>query len=323
MKESSRQFNAEPAKEYKTVEGKEMECQPTKKILLVEDKPEYQKAAIEALETAGIGGKLVVEVAKDYDEAMELIGKGEKDPKEKFDCVVTDLLFPKKTGSDDRTIGIEVMDKIREALKSPEARKDEEYRSMESHGIITRDLGELEKAVKGEEFKPGERGRMREEAERRGQLKQGDKISSTEADQPLGVLIVEKAKEIGLPYIVVTSGHGAHGDITTPIAYYLKFQSLIPSERGDSQPSPREKGNLILLAEEEYIQQMQEYYKNRGGEPPPKERLASDYREFREDWRAQPFFTDIDKNDPEMWAYVLQRATLYAEQERKEDDNKI
>ncbi|MCK4351841.1 hypothetical protein KAW65_00345 [candidate division WOR-3 bacterium] len=291
----------------------EKERQPTIRILLVEDRPEYQKAAIKGLEKAGLKGKVVVETAKDYDEAMKLIEKGEKNPKEKFDCIVTDLLFPERTGSGDHTLGIGVTERIRETIESSNLR-DVEDRGVREN--VMSDLGELEKAVGGEKYgihAPI----MRWEAEREGRGTEKRSIfKSAEAVQPLGVLIVEKAKEMGLPYVIVTSGHGAHNDVTTPISFYLKVRGLIPNFRGAAfrGVSMESRESEKMFTEEEFIRHEQEYYKRMGWEIPSKEEAV---RKYREQYEGNPFFTDIDKRVVELWSYILSRAAFYVEQKRK------
>lgn len=267
------------------IEKREKEPMPSMRILLVEDKLEYQEVAKKALESLDPERKVVLELAKDFEEFENFIKENEE-KKEKFDCVITDLLFPRKAGSGDRSLGIKVIEEIKKTLESPKVLESplSEVREFES---ATEYLEEIEKAVKGESHKIEMYDRpLGEEAKREGKLieeKRDFKIQPTEADQPLGVLVVKKAKKMNLPYIVVTSGHGAHGDITTPIAFYLKIKHLLPDIRGNQGFQILKEGKMLT---------------------------------------ENPFCTDIDKRNKEIWSHIFQGAGFYVEEARRREKEK-
>jgi hypothetical protein len=204
----------------------------------------------------------------------------------KFDCVVTDLFFPKKRGSNDRTLGIELLGRIKERLDSDKKRIAEEYHENVLKWTLPRDLPALEIAIKGEEctwkpeLVPGQSSKIivdiqhsvcglqgREELSLRESecLKPGDKFIPSEDNQPLGILVVEKARRGYIPYVVVTAGHAGHGDISTPAAIFLFLKGWI--EREES------------------------YYPGRKAAVKNKK------------WR--PLLSDVEKNTEEAWNFIF------------------
>lgn len=122
MKESEEKFiSKEEAKQEK-------ESIPSMKILLVEDKIEYQKTAKKTLESIDPEMKIRLETAKDYKEAKELFEKAEKEPKGKFDCVITDLFFPE--GSKKEKMGPRLIRRLIEVLE-----RNKDYYHYAENGI--------------------------------------------------------------------------------------------------------------------------------------------------------------------------------------------
>jgi len=64
-------------------------------------------------------------------------------------------------------------------------------------------------------------------------------------EQPMGILVAEQCKSMNVPYVIVTSGHLAHGDITTPIFAYMAIKSLATSDFSSGE----EERNIIRDAD--------------------------------------------------------------------------
>ena len=94
-----------------------------------------------------------------------------------------------------------------------------------------RDFESLKKAVAMQEFEIGAGSKMKQEI---GADEEDRTVMPLSAhNQPLGVLVAEKAKAQNIPYAIVTSGHGAHGDISTPVAVFLKEKGIVRGVRGN------------------------------------------------------------------------------------------
>jgi len=59
------------------------------------------------------------------------------------------------------------------------------------------------------------------------------------AEQPMGVLVIEYCVQEKIPCVLVTSGHLAHGDVTTPVYAYMQIKSLA------SPANPNEKIEIL------------------------------------------------------------------------------
>jgi CheY-like chemotaxis protein len=187
-------------------------------FLIVEDNPGNVQALKDYLNQRGDElTRITADIVPDYDGAEEHLEKGG------YNAVITDLLFPKKTGSNDVSLGLGIVAEIEELAGQPDFKG-----RIEDSGAKTafdKDLESLKKALNlPDDYKSN--------TENTNTIV-GLKGQPSANNQPLGVLVTEKAKQQNIPYAIVTSGHGTHGDITTPVAVLLKEKGLIQSVRGN------------------------------------------------------------------------------------------
>jgi len=160
-----------------------------KKILLVED---GKKNRIAALKYFSKRKDLQVEAAMDYDQAM----KGLK--KKKFDGIITDIFMPEQTGTNKRMLGIQLYKKIyNTAYQKFEGLMQQANSGKKVDGWDVEHLDRVLNCC----------------------YKLSNAIFEDEANQPLGLLIEEKAKELGIPCIPVTSLFH-HNELAEPVFYY-------------------------------------------------------------------------------------------------------
>ncbi len=221
------------------------------KILLVEDNPNYASAAQQYLISRGLD----VTLARDYTQA---VGKLETSL---FDGVITDCFFPEDTGTDKRDIGNSLVEKmalldLREVkrveglkvlgqyidLEEPALRKyaiqlSDNYGDLTESSITnaivsTHKLGgkefasEVARNVFGELY-----GHLPPPQEYYQALQSA--IVESESNQPLGILIAERAAELGIPFVLATSTYH-HDTLTQPIQDYATRNrwSLVDCEHG-------------------------------------------------------------------------------------------
>ena len=170
------------------------------KILLVEDVAQYQDVAQKYLVSRGND----VALAKDYSEAMDRL----KNPD--FDGVITDCFFPELTGSGNREIGYQAIQKM--LASDPTGRKTTPTaKAIEKVGNL---LGT--EAVK--QIVKNAHADYRSKVDLYWALEQA--VKEDETKQPLGILIAEKSEELGLPFILATSTYH-HDELTQPIQNYV------------------------------------------------------------------------------------------------------
>jgi len=216
------------------------------RILVVEDNPRYREGADKyfsrqtSLETA---------YAIDYDSAIPLLPG---DPRQ--DGVISDVFFPKKTGSGDITLGKEAIKKMAELDSQYRAiqdvldevgkyvKIDDELReylvnfassvSVDKEFVKPKDSPVILAIIKvGETLGPeaathiaknslGVAYKIKDRDSRPDYFGALEKaMQESEANQPLGILIGERADELDIPFILATSTHH-HDILTQPVQNY-------------------------------------------------------------------------------------------------------
>lgn len=170
----------------------------TTKLLIIEDQQEYRDAARQAL---NLIERISIEFAIDYDETVQ------KMKKEKYNGVLTDCFFPKKTGSGDKSAGVKAVLEMMAMTAEKCSIKQTEYQ----------ELAEQWREWDGPELPNLDNvlsdplGHFKYFARLCNAIKNGP-----ENQQPLGALIMIEAEKRGIPCIIVTSTFH-HDDMTQPI----------------------------------------------------------------------------------------------------------
>jgi CheY-like chemotaxis protein len=183
----------------------------TLEILVVEDNEKFRKAAEEFLKTREVS----VTYAGDYAEAIPLLDS------RRFGYAAIDCFFPRETGSDDITLGLEAVEKMKKVNPS---RRD---------NVLSRTIEKVELLL-GKEF-------ARLAAKNAGvdynhavchyfALEQAMKEAAI--NQPLGILVAERAESLGIPFVLATSTNH-HDLLTQPVCDYAgkKRWRLVDCER--------------------------------------------------------------------------------------------
>lgn len=226
------------------------------KILLVEDNCKYANAAKQYLASKNQS----VALALDYSQAMNLL----ENPY--FDGVISDCFFPETSGSGNISLGKELVQTM--ANSDPRERKIAGGLEILSRYV---DLGDLDakkyarfvasqyspdsaifmalesvatisKEAATHAFKETFRLTYREDRAPKDYYKAlMNAMEKSEANQPLGLLIAEKASELGLPFILATSTYH-HDVLTQPLQDYAsrkgwKLMDCGPN-REDDKASP-------------------------------------------------------------------------------------
>ncbi|MBW2987442.1 hypothetical protein KY336_02720 [Candidatus Woesearchaeota archaeon] len=229
------------------------------RILLVEDNPKYASPAEEYLASRSH----VVELAKDYSETVSKL----KNPE--FDGVISDCFFPNITGSGNIDLGVELVGRMAES--DPGERKIVEGLEVLGQYVNLEDqdmrkfarfvLGTVKEGLQSPIFRAIEKvsttlgkeaatliaknslGMLYYEKDAPrdyyGALMKAMKES--EVNQPLGLLIAERADGLSLPVILATSTYH-HDMLTQPIQNYASREgwTLIDCAQGreDDKASP-------------------------------------------------------------------------------------
>ncbi|MFH1521913.1 MAG: response regulator [archaeon] len=208
------------------------------KILLVEDNPSYQKIARQYLESQNNS----ITLAKDYSEAMGILKKLY------FNGVITDCFFPEITGSNKINLGKELVNRMAKPihlerkmvqgleilgqyvdLNDPDMEK---YSKFLINTLQETDITEnpIVKAIKKVSILGKEASTLIAKNSI-GMLYREDKsptdyhsalmkaMDKSESNQPLGILVAEKADELNLPFILTTSTYH-HDILTQPVQDY-------------------------------------------------------------------------------------------------------
>jgi hypothetical protein len=214
------------------------------RVLIVEDNPAYLEAALASWSIPRF-------TAVDLDSAMEILKPGSN-----LSGVITDCFFPEKTGSGKRDLGRQVIQKIaghytrpaeaaRETIdeiaryvdiddelrgqiigfvqlnKSTNFRQDPLLKSIAKLGNVlprSRATHIIRNAFRMIYGNNGSLGRQL------GNVRDfyGDMMSALERDehnQPLGILVAERARDLGLPRVIATSTYH-HDSLTQPVQDY-------------------------------------------------------------------------------------------------------
>lgn len=176
-------------------------------ILLVEDNRLYQTAAKQCFESRDISA--IVTVAGDYSEARQQLDHYQQ--QQHFSGAIIDCFFPDVARSGKRELGLEAVKKMLE--KNPNSRKDTYLTRAISQVELTfgKELAKMFLKNIGKEY--------RQEVDHYFALEQA--IKENESNQPLGILIAEKAELLGLPFVLATSTNH-HDELTQPIYDFAK-----------------------------------------------------------------------------------------------------
>tara|TARA_Y100000310_G_scaffold343510_1_gene451496 strand:- start:3210 stop:3839 length:630 start_codon:yes stop_codon:yes gene_type:complete len=171
----------------------------TNKILVVEDNLKYAVAAQKYLESRN----LEIACAKDYDDAVNKLTNFLPN------SLIVDCFFPKLTGSKDLSLGYEAVQKMLNS--DPEGRKNTPTtKALRKVGnLLGRDFAKF--AAKNAHAN------YSSEVDNYWSIEQA--IKENESNQPLGILIAEKAEKLGLPFVLATSTFH-HDELTQPIQDY-------------------------------------------------------------------------------------------------------
>ncbi|MBU4070417.1 MAG: response regulator [Nanoarchaeota archaeon] len=230
------------------------------KILLVEDNQKYASAAEQYLTSKNN----IVVLAKDYSQTMEKLTNPQ------FDCIITDCFFPEITGSNKINLGKELVNRMAKPihlerkmiqgleilgqyvdLNDPDMEK---YSKFLINTLQETDITEnpIVKAIKKVSML-GKEITTSIAKNSIGMLYREDKsptdyhsvlmkaMDKSESNQPLGILVAEKADELNLPFILTTSTYH-HDILTQPVQDYAfkKRWMLVDcgSNKEDEKASP-------------------------------------------------------------------------------------
>ena len=172
------------------------------RILVVEDNPQFREGASKYLATRE---GIQVAYATNHDEAIREIYT-----EPRMEGAVIDCFFPKVVGSKDLTLGYEAIQRMIEA--DPRGRKTSPVaKALTQVGdILGRDFAKFAaKNVRVNYSGEGDNYWALEQA-----------MKESEANQPLGILVAERAGELGIPFILATSTYH-HDELTQPIQDYV------------------------------------------------------------------------------------------------------
>lgn len=211
-----------------------------KNILLVEDTEKYQEAAKAYL----AGSDFQYDIAKDYDEAIHELGR------RGYDGIISDCFFPEKTGSGNVERGKSLVEKMAREdpneinwnkklnefgqyinLENPDAKKYAKYVVQNAPSTVKdsmidslrnkNDKNEATtsfKEVMAMIWSEYEESKVKKLSLYENLMKS---IEKSEYNQPLGVLVAEKAEELGLPIVLNTSSD-YHDELVVPVINYAK-----------------------------------------------------------------------------------------------------
>jgi len=172
------------------------------RILVVEDNPQFREGARTYLATRG---DIQVAYATDHDEAIREI-----DTEPRLDGAVIDCFFPKVAGSGDLTLGYEALQRMIEADTNGRKTSPVARALTQVGDLLGREFAKV--AAKNADVN------YSAEVDNYWALEQAMKES--EANQPLGILVAERADELGIPFILATSTYH-HDELTQPIQDYV------------------------------------------------------------------------------------------------------
>ena len=202
------------------------------RLLIVEDNPEYRKGARDFFDSISVNPVY----AADYNSAIQNLYAAPTS------SAMIDCFFPKETGSNDISLGREVVERmaqsdpremqIREGLKSlepcidlndPEMRKYARFMVGGHYDSLLRTIAKMsetfEKTLMTHFVKNTMRGTYREDSARDYYRALMEAMEQSEANQPLGIEVAERATELKIPLVLVTSTYH-HDILTQPVQNY-------------------------------------------------------------------------------------------------------
>lgn len=196
------------------------------KILVVEDKDSFRSAAEQYFIQRT---DVQVDYAKDYDEAMESLLKGE------YDGALVDCFFPKKRGSNDISLGMEACDKLEEKINETlneilleDRNNDGKYRYNFKRDLIAMSFHRRGIRLGQEQSVKAYVGLIRKKMSYDDYYEE-DRI--TEDMQPLGILVAEEIKKKGIPFLLTTNEYH-HGLMSDIICVYQRLRDWPEIEDG-------------------------------------------------------------------------------------------
>jgi len=200
----------------------------TLEILVIEDNERYLEAAADFLAIQGVDTTF----ASDYDGAMHLLdsrikyfdwGKIEYEINRRmFNYAIIDCFFPKTAGSSDISLGLEAVEKMRKVILP------------KRHGPISKTLEQVETLLgKGFAKLAASNAKIRYEDHIDHYFALEQAMKESPSNQPLGILVAEKAESLGIPFVLATSTHH-HDMLTQPVYDYAaaKGWRLIDCKKG-------------------------------------------------------------------------------------------
>ncbi len=238
------------------------------RILLVEDNPMYASSAEQWLTSRSQGVALArrcqdVAVARDYSQAMDRLEKDHD-----FDGAIVDCFFPEIAGSGNTNLGQVLVRRM--AKSDPHERKiaqgleklgqyiDLEDPVVKNYARFAADIfGPDSSVFKATETVFNSLGKAGAIMAFKGTLElvyREDRLprdyygalmkamEASEANQPLGILVAERADELALPFVLATSTYH-HDLLTQPIQNYASSKEWILVDCGpnreDDKASPK------------------------------------------------------------------------------------
>ena len=203
------------------------------RLLIVEDNPEYRKGARDFFDSISVSPVY----ATDYNSAIENLPA---------DAAMNDCFFPKETGSGDISLGKEVIDRMAQSdpremrvrrayevlspfadVNDPELRKYVRFFVNRIQGEMSEDpvlmaikqVSEVDKGIATLAAKNtlGLMYREKDDRDYYGALTKA--MDESEANQPLGIKVAERATELKIPLVLVTSTYH-HDILTQPVQDY-------------------------------------------------------------------------------------------------------
>ncbi|MFT4311836.1 MAG: hypothetical protein ACMXYF_01260 [Candidatus Woesearchaeota archaeon] len=160
-----------------------------KGLLIVEDNPEFQKAALQAFPNAML--------ARDYCEAMQIT--------KAFESVLTDCFFPYQTGSGHVNLGKDIVDLL-EPFATPFQESHTSRALEQTHQLGYSLMKGIAKRTPGVDL-------HRDFGYKRMML---EEMALDQANQPLGIQIGQYCDQNDIPFALVTSTYH-HDSMTEPI----------------------------------------------------------------------------------------------------------
>ena len=217
--------------------------QEERRILLVEDNPDFSKTAKKCLQERAYE----VRHAQDYVQANAILLAQDTSG---FSGVISDCFFPEETGSGKRSLGLALVDKMLATDESGKRIEDYEkafekimdlddelrtyVRIVGSHSSEDPKNNPIFKAASTASRVSREVGAIvtkntlamvcKEEASRFKDHYKAlrDAIEKDESNQPLGIAVAELADELKLPVVLATSTNH-HDSLTQPIQNYTRW----------------------------------------------------------------------------------------------------